>query len=115
MGGSFEAWLESILYKIKFLDIHNDTEATNFSAHVGWSIAIPMLAYQFWGNNGVWIITGVYIVESLCWKMFTWNYWKWFTVGPLPADWYNDFVVDLISRLTVPILMSLWLLYRRLS
>lgn len=113
---SFEAWLESVLYKIKWLGITNDAAATNFAAHVGWSIAIPMVAHAWLGNWGLWVVTALFFVETLLWKLFTWGYIEYFKAGTLPPvsnmDVWNDFYMDFISRLTVSVVMSLWYLFK---
>lgn len=109
---SLEQLLENILYKIPFLGITDDAAATNFSAHIGWSIAIPCLSLHFFGLKGLIITTILYTIESLCWKLFTWNYWNYFKTNTLPSDWINDFVVDLSSRLLIPISICIYYLLK---
>lgn len=112
---SFEAWLESVVYKIKWLGITNDAAATNFAAHIGWSIALPMVAHAWFGPWGVWISTVLLVIETTLWKLFTWGYISYFKEGKLPPtsdpEVWNDFYIDYISRCTIPVLMCVWYLF----
>jgi hypothetical protein len=43
----------------------SDREATNFSAHVGWSLAIPLAGRAIDGRRGEWIAGGTWLAYSL--------------------------------------------------
>ena len=105
---SIESLIENTMYKMKVLGIADDIAATNFSAHVGWSIALAMMALRWWGNKGLYIVTTLFTVESICWKLFTWHYWTYFMTGHMRVDWWNDLVINLVSRLAIPIGMCIY-------
>jgi hypothetical protein len=43
----------------------SDREATNFSAHVAWSITLPLAGYAADGNHGLYIAGGAWLAYSL--------------------------------------------------
>jgi predicted alpha/beta-hydrolase family hydrolase len=47
-----------------------DAAWTNAAAHVGWSLAIPLLGKEVGGRRGLWIAGGAWIAASLLQEAF---------------------------------------------
>jgi AbrB family looped-hinge helix DNA binding protein len=77
---------------VNFLDGDNQA-MTNAAAHVGFSLAIPLLGEHFWGRKGLWI-------SGLSWMAFTLVQESMFHAPANPGPGYPAEVrSDLITRL----------------
>jgi hypothetical protein len=76
-----EAWITAQFFR-------SDSEATNFSAHVGWGMAIPAAGYGLGGKKGLLLASGIWTGYSLV------NEFKWH--APESARERN---LNLVSRL----------------
>jgi hypothetical protein len=76
----------------KFIDqklgFASDAEATNFSAHAGWSLALPLAGLAIAGPVGAYVAGGAWLVWSLVNEMFL--------HGPTGS---HERAQDLVSRL----------------
>ena len=75
----------------------NDREATNFSAHVGWSLAIPLAGHAIGGKRGALIAGGAWMAATLVNELAL--------HGPTPPRERNQ---DLLSALLPCALVMLW-------
>ena len=74
-----------------------DAEATNFSAHVAWSAAVPLAGYAIGGKRGALIAGGGWLAYSLV-NEFALH-------GPEDA---RERRLNLVSRLVPCALVMLW-------
>jgi hypothetical protein len=78
----------------------SDAEATNFSAHVGWSVALVLAGAALFGRRGLWAAGVAWLAYSLVNELFL--------HGPTGA---RELRLDLVSRLVPCVLVlaiDLW-------
>jgi len=83
--------------------LNGDNQAvTNASAHVAWSLAVPLVAEHFGGRKGLWI-------GGLSWMALTVVQESLFHAPPHPGPGYASEVrSDLLTRIVPTALILLW-------
>ncbi len=84
----------------------SDQALTNAAAHVGWSLAIPLIGERLGGRKGMW-------VAGLSWIALTVTQESFFHAPPNPGPAYaSEFRSDLITRIVPCAAVLVWDLIR---
>lgn len=92
---------------MKWLNLTSELMQSDFAAHIGFSIAIPLFGYYVGGSLGLFIASILWIAESLIWKFIVRNHFKRLWNG---LDDYNtkyNLVVNLCSRIVIPAILMI--------
>jgi hypothetical protein len=91
----------------KFVNIFDsDAALTNASAHVAWSLAVPLAGEYVGGRKGLWIAGGTWMAVTVLQEAL-------FHAPPRPGQGYPSEVrADLVTRLVPTMLVLGWDLWR---
>lgn len=91
-----ESWLQKLLARMTWLNVSDERLQAEFSAHVGWGLAMPLLM-NLWGLP-LWVSCWIWIAFSVYKEAFEDGHLAKIIDKTETPEEKKDFFTDLISR-----------------